>query len=137
MEAATEHDCRCGVRPARVWVQVADDVQPMCRACAHRAASDPVFLAGLAEAYRGTFEDVLQPLRLSKPVASPPRERQSKAAVMAARFAADPELRQRFIEIGLRVAAIRRACGECSMVTSAGGLATHQRATGHEGWDAR
>jgi hypothetical protein len=139
MEAPTEHDCRCGARPARVWVQVADDVQPMCRACAHRASSDPVFLAGLAEAYREPCEGVLPPFRTSKPVVSPPPSPQSKGGqALAARLADDRDLRQQFAELGHRLNAMRRRClgPNCDMATTAGALAWHQRSANHRGWEA-
>ena len=134
MEAATEHDCRCGARPARVWVQVAEDAEPMCRACARRASSDPVFLAGLVEAYREPVEDVLPPLRASKPV---PARRSEAGQALARRVAADPELRLVYIELGRRVAAIRRRClgPGCDLVTNAGGLALHQRFVNHHGYE--
>ena len=124
LEPATEHDCRCGASPARVWVPVADDAQPMCRACAHRAASDPVVLAGLAEAYREPVEDVLPLLR--------PKH---GGAALAARVRRDPALRQMFVEIGQRVAGLRRRCRQCGLVTGAGPLAVHMRSTGHVGYE--
>lgn len=129
LEPATEHACRCGADPARVWVQVADDHQPLCRGCAARAASDPVFLAGLTEAYREPCEDVLPPFRAA---VSPPQRKSGQA--LAARVRRDPELRQSYVQLGYRLAAIRRQCGQCDMTSNPGGLALHQRHTNHHGY---
>jgi hypothetical protein len=55
---------------------------------------------------------------------------------MAARLATDPELRQKYVEMGRRLSAARRRCRGCPLVTSPRALGSHQKATGHNGWEA-
>jgi hypothetical protein len=105
--------------------------EPVCRACAARVASEPAYREALAATQREPSSDALPPFRLS------PLTRYQKAgAALAARIAADPELRQARVEAARWAAAMRRKCGQCPMVTSPPNLALHQRASGHTGWEA-
>ncbi len=54
---------------------------------------------------------------------------------MARRIATEPEFRQHFIELGRRLAAIRRRCLSCGLVSNRGGIGLHQRASGHTGYE--
>jgi hypothetical protein len=138
LEPARDHDCQCGAQ-ARLWVDIGvADPQPCCRACAARAASDPAFREALAATHSEPCEDVLPPFRSSKPVVSPQQQQSKAAAAMVAALAADPQLRQKFVEIGRKVASMRRRClgPKCGLVTGAGPLGAHQKATGHTGWEA-
>jgi general stress protein YciG len=62
----------------------------------------------------------------------------------AARMQEDPEFRERRTEHlrrsaalgGAAAAAVRRRCNGCDRVSNAGGMAAHQKHSGHEGWVA-
>ena len=141
----SEHDCAgCG-STARVWVPVGLAApEPCCRACAARVASEPAFRESLAAAHSEPVEDALPPLR--RPAVSPPRVTGGRlsprelglrgAAALAARWAADPGFGEQHLQALLRGASARRTCGQCALVSNPGGIARHQKHSGHTGWEA-
>lgn len=116
-EPAAEHDCQCGSQ-ARLWVDIGlDTPEPCCRACAARVAQDAAFGESLVAGHIGPFDDVLPSVDQWSPPWTPER---------AEAKAPKPRTFQR-----------RRCLGpDCDTVTTAAGLGTHQKYTGHRDWVA-
>lgn len=102
----SDHDCLCG-RTARVWVTLPDGEQvAACWQCQRRQAADARYLDSLTESLAPPVQVTVDPGRVSRS------------------------------EAGRRLAAMRRGCSGCDLVSTPAGVAMHQKSSGHVGWVA-